>query len=157
MPKGVIVLLVVIAMVFVVVLAMGGRNHRDSNQPDANNPEGIIAALGKLGGADPLRIEGDVTTDCENALGNTFTVNGSCQITVPKSGAFARPIEVAMRPQGGSIDVVYTPNEGDQQDGEAPNSDSLCFQTAVDHHGGRFAISCSGGGSCPVVLDEETC
>ena len=157
MPKGVIVLLVVVAMVFVVVLAMGGSNHRESNQADPHDPPGIVSALDKLGGAEPLRIEGDVSTDCENPLGNTFTVNGSCQITVPKSGAFARPIEALLRPQGGAIDVVYAPNEGEQQDGEAPNSDSLCFQTAVDHHGGRFALSCRGGGSCPVVLVEETC
>jgi hypothetical protein len=144
-------------MVYVVVLAMGGRNHRGSNEADPDNPPGIVTALDKLGGAAPLRIEGDVTTDCDNALASTVTVNGSCTITVPKSGAFARPIEALLRPQGGAIDVVYTPNEGERQDGEAPNSDSLCFQTAVDHHGGRFALSCRGGGACPVVLVEESC
>lgn len=156
-PKGLIVLLVVIAMVFVVVLAMGGRNHRDSNQADPDNPPGIVSALDEVGGAEPLRIEGDVTTDCENAQGITFTVNGQCEITVPERGAFSRPLKAALRPQGGTIDVVFEPNEGEQQDGPAPNSDSLCFQTAVDRHGGRFAIACSGGGQCPVVLAEETC
>jgi hypothetical protein len=154
-PKGVIILLVVVAVVFVVVLAMGGRNHRDSNEADPDNPPGVVSLFD--GGGTPLRIEGDVTSNCENAQDITFTVNGSCEIAVPERGAFSRPLDAALRPQGGTIDVVYTPNEGEQQDGPAPNSDSLCFQTAVDRHGGRFAISCRGGGQCPVVLAKETC
>ena len=157
MPKGVIILLVVVAMVFVVVLAMGGRNHRDSNAADPANPPGVVSALDKLGGAEPLRIEGDTFTNCANAQGDTLTVNGDCRITVPERGAFSRPIEAALRPTSGGIDVVYVPNEGEQQDGPAPNSDSLCFQTAVDRHGGRFELTCQGGGQCPVVLGKEGC
>jgi hypothetical protein len=157
MPKGVIILLVVVAMVFVVVLAMGGRNHRDSNAADPKDPPGVVSALDELGGAQPLLIEGDVSTDCENAQGNTLTVDGQCRISVPERGAFSRPIEAALRPQSGGIDVVYSPNEGERQDGPAPNSDSLCFQTAVDRKGGLFELTCQGGGECPVVLGKEGC
>jgi len=156
-PKGVIILLVVVAMVFVVVLAMGGRNHRDSNEADPDNPPGVVSALDELGGAAPLRIEGDVFTNCDNAQVVTLTVNGTCHITVPGRGAFSRPIEAALRPQGGGIDVDYVPNEGEQQDGPAPNADSICVQTAVDRQGGRFDLSCQGGGQCPVVLAKEGC
>ena len=59
-PKGVIVLLVVIAMVFVVVLAMGGGQGETATPQD---PPGIVDALGDLGGGRQLRIDEDGVTD----------------------------------------------------------------------------------------------
>jgi hypothetical protein len=154
-PKGVIVLLVVVAVVFVVVLAMGG-GQGDSATPQ--DPPGIVDALGGLGGGQQLRIDEDgVTADCDpGATAEDVVVSPSCEITVPARGRFSRPLEAGLDPQSGSIHAVFTPNEGDEQEGDAPG-DAQCLSLAVDRHGGRIEITCSGGGQCPVSLRAEGC
>ena len=155
MPKGVIVLLVVVAVVFVVVLAMGG-GQGDSATPQ--DPPGIVDALGDLGGGRQLQIgEDGVTSNCDpGPTAEEIVVNSSCDITVPERGRFSRPVQAGLRPQSGSITVTFTPVEGDEQEGDAPG-DAQCLSLAVDRHGGRIAISCSGGGQCPVSLRAEGC
>lgn len=155
MPKGVIVLLVVVAMVFVVVVAMGGGQGDDAS---AQDPPGIVDALGDLGGGRQLRIGDDgVTSSCDpGATSESVVVDGQCEITVASRGRFARPLQAGLTPQSGSINVVFTPVEGDEQQEDAPGG-AQCLALAVDRHGGRIAISCSGGGQCPVSLLAKGC
>ena len=112
-PKGVIVLLVVIAMVFVVVLAMGGGQGETATPQD---PPGIVDALGDLGGGRQLRIgEDGVTASCDQGpTAEDVVVNSSCDITVPARGRFSRPLEAGLTPQGGSIRAVFTPQGCEQ-------------------------------------------
>lgn len=155
MPKGVIVLLVVIAVVFVVVLAMGG-GQGDSATPQ--DPPGIVDALGDLGGGRQLRInEEGVTSDCgTGSSAEEVVVDSSCAIQVPARGRFSRPLEAGLRPLSGSIHAEFAPNEGDQQEGDAPG-DAQCLSLAVDRHGGVIGLFCSGGGQCTVSLRKEGC
>lgn len=156
MPKGVIVLLVVVAVLFLIALAAGCG--QGEGELDPRNAPGIIDSLGNLGGGRQLRIgEDGVTTSCgTGSSGEAIVVNGSCAISVPSRGTFSRPLAAGLTPQGGSISATYAPNEGEQQQGNAPG-DAACLSLAVDRHGGNIAISCTGGGQCPVSLRKEGC
>ncbi len=157
MPKGVIVLLVVVAMVFVVVVALGGGQGDDAS---AQDPPGIVDALGDLGGGRQLRIGDDgVTSSCDpGSSSEAVVVSSSCAITVPARGRFSRPVQAGLTPQSGSsIHVEFEPNEGEQPDGRDAPGDAQCLALAVDRHGGTITISCSGGGQCPVSLRAKGC
>ena len=158
MPKGVIVLLVVVAMVFVVVVALGG-GQGEGSPADANDPPGIVDALGDLGGGRQLRIgEDGVQSNCDpGSSPEAVVVSSSCEITVPERGRFSRPVQAGLRPQSGSIHVEFAPNEGRQPDGKNAPGDAQCLALAVDRHGGVISLSCSGGGQCPVSLRAEGC
>jgi hypothetical protein len=156
-PKGVIVLLVVVAVVFVVLLAMGAGQGETA---DERNPPGIVDALGDLGGGRQLKVgEDGVTTTCDSGSNpEAVVVDSSCQINVPSRGRFARPVQAGLTPQSGdSIRVVFAPNEGDPPDPHDAPGDARCLALAVDRHGGAIGITCVGGGQCPVSLRAKGC
>ena len=148
MPKGVIVLLVVVAVVFVVVLAMGAGQ---GDVADERNPPGVVDALGDLGGGRQLQIgEDGVQSNCgPGSTSEDIVVNSSCEITVPSRGRFARPVQAGLTPQSGdSIRVVFAPNEGDAPDPHDAPGDARCLALAVDRHGGaRHGIAAGRGGA----------
>jgi hypothetical protein len=154
MPKGVIVLLVVIGVVFLLTLAVGGANHDESY--DEDNPPGFVKAIDNLGASRPLRIENDVTTSCTVQSATVVSVSGACAIEVPSRGAFSRPVKAVLRSASGTVGVTFRPAEGDAPPSKAIASGG-CVSTGIDRHGGQLELACAGGGTCVVDLRPESC
>lgn len=157
MPKVVIIVLVVIAMLFVVTLGLGAGNHGGSADPD--HPPALVDALDGLGGSRFLEVSGDVSSNCAANTPRRLTVNGSCSIIVPSRSAFSRPLRVVARPASGTFNAALLPNAGRRPDPALgiPRSDAPCFESAVDHQGATIALSCAGAGQCQVDLIERKC
>jgi hypothetical protein len=147
-PKGVIVVLVVIAVVFVLTLVLGKSNHGGTADP--NDPPGIVSAF--KGGGSPLAIEDGVTTTCGTSSSTRITFSGPCSITVPSRSAFSQPKRVGLRPASGTFVVALRPADGDIQGPKTIPGDAPCFSSAVDHKGARIDLACAGGGTCIVDL-----
>lgn len=149
MPKGVIVILVVVAVVFALTLALGHNKHGQSFQ-QGDQPPGIVTAF--KGGGSPLTIEDPVTTNCGVNSATRLTVNGACQIVVPSRSAFSAPKRVAVSPVSGTTFVRVVPADGDAQGPKAIPGGASCVASAIDHKGARIELACSGGGACIVDL-----
>jgi hypothetical protein len=149
MPKGVIVVLVVIAVVFVLTLVLGHRKHGQSFS-QGDQPPGIVTAF--KGGGSPLTIEDPVTTTCGSNSPTRVTVSGACTITVPSRSAFASPKRVALAPASGNTFVRIVPADGDAQGPKSIPGDKACLASAVDHKGAVIQLACAGGGTCVVDL-----
>lgn len=148
MPKGVIVVLVVVAVVFALTLVVGKSNHGGTADPD--HPPGIVSAF--KGGGSPLTIGDGVTTGCGTSSPTRVSVSGSCAIVVPSRSAFSRPKQVALRPAAGSTVVRVVPADGDVQGPKTIPGDAACVSSAIDRKGARIELFCSGGGTCIVDL-----
>jgi len=146
-PKGVIVVLVVVAVVFALTLVVGKSKHGGTADPD--HPPGIVSAF--KGGGSPLKIEGDVTAPCASTPTH-LSFSGVCNITLPSRSTFSRPVNAAFRAQSGATSVTVLPVGGDQQGPKVVPTDKACLSSAIDHKGARIELACVGGGSCTVDL-----
>jgi hypothetical protein len=139
--KLMIVLLVVVAVVFVVTLALGGSHA--PRAPDDSDPDGI-SFLGGLQGNRFLRLGDEATTTC--STGDQVTLNvpiGGCTITVGKRSLFSKPIRIAFVTAGPitvTVDSKSVPGRGQQVPDDKGHT---CFMSSVDHDGGTITLAAS--------------
>jgi len=131
-----IVLLVVVAIVFVVTLALGGSH--GPRQPD--DPSGI-GFLDGIQGNRFLHLGDKAETTCVTGDQTTLSVPAApnaCAITVGKRSFFSRPTRVVFN-TGGSIVVTV---DSKNVPGRATSVDGgKCFGSAVDHGGGTITLT----------------
>jgi hypothetical protein len=135
-----IVLLVVVAVVFVVTLAMGGSHA--PRAPNDSDPDGI-SFLGGLQGNRFLRLGDKATTTCPTGDQITLSVpagGDGCSITVGTRSIFSKPIRVAFV-AAGPVTVTVASKSVPGRGQQVPDDDGHdCFMAAVDHGGGTITL-----------------
>jgi hypothetical protein len=154
-PKGVIVLLVVVAVVFVITLVIGGSKHNDGFSA-GDSPPGYIDSIGIRGKSLTMDLDG-LGTSCGVNSATRITISGSCNITVPSRSAFSRPLNVILRPAGSTITVRTTQAGKTLEDATVPGSGSQCYSSGIDHKGAELDLFCISGPQCIVDLLQESC
>lgn len=136
-----IVLLVVVAVLFVVTLAMGG-SHKP-RAPGDSDPDGI-GFLSGLQGNRFVRLGDKATTTCVTGDQVTLSVPTTpegCTITVGKRSFFSKPLRIAFDTPGlVSVTVESKSVAGREQ---SVGGDHTCFASAVDHGGGTITLKTS--------------
>lgn len=135
--KVLVVLLVVVAMVFVVTIALGASHGPRS--PDDPDPDGI-GFLDGLQGNHFLRIGDKASTDCPTVSTEPTVLSvptSGCTLVVEKRSFFSRPTRVALVPAG-SVGVTATANGVPPEEKSVNGND--CYGLAVDHSGGSISV-----------------
>lgn len=147
-----IVLLVVVAVVFVVTLALGGSHA--PRPPGDSSPDGI-SFLGGLQGNRFLRLGDKASTTCPTSDEVTLTVPVSpgCTITVGKRSFFSKPIRVAFDTPG--LVTVTVDSKSVPGREQSVGGDHSCFMSAVDHGGGTITLV--GAFATTVTLRTAKC
>ena len=138
--KLLVVLLVVVAVVFVVTIALGSSHGPRS--PDDSDPDGI-GFLDGLQGNHFLRIGDRASTDCPTVSTDPTVLSvptSGCALVVEKRGFFSRPTRVAFD-VAGQVVVNATTNGVTTKPSTVPDGDHRCYASAVDHSGGTISLS----------------
>src|SRR4051794_29285367 len=141
MPKLVIIVLVVVAVLFILATRV---RFGQGTEVDHENPPRLVTKLGGTPGSHLLRVEGDVRSAAAPASPTVLTISPACQLEVPSRSAFSGPLRVTVRPlSGSSVQVTMIPSRGKQPDpAVVPASDGPCFESAVDHGGAVLELVC---------------
>jgi hypothetical protein len=158
--KLLIALLVALVVIFVITIGIGGC-HASGSGKDPDHP-GAVGGLKGLQGKRFLELGDKATATCAPPGAVTFTVNGTCTITVEKRAFFRTSTRIIFRrcidppscqtPSTFSFFVVSVvpkngPTETDQVAGKR------CFATAIDHAGGTMTLT----GSATITLQRQAC
>jgi hypothetical protein len=141
-PKWVIVVLVVLAVVFVISLAAGSRQDRTSRS-------GFGDSLKGLRKSEALKL-GDVQLGSGCAAANgALAVNGTCEVTVGEAGRFKLAVrEARLRPPAAypGATVTFDPADGPSQTAALNDDPKFDFS----RKGGKLRFVCPSG--CAVVF-----
>jgi hypothetical protein len=141
-PKWVIVVLVVLAVVFVVSLAAGSRQDRTSRS-------GFGHSLKGLRKSEALKL-GDVQLGPGCAAANgALSVNGNCEVTVGEAGRFKLAVREARLRAAAAFpgaSVSFVPADGPTQTAALNDNPDFDFS----RKGGKLRFTCPSG--CAVVF-----
>jgi len=150
--KLLIVLLVVVAVLFVVTIALGASHGPRSSDDD---PDGI-GFLDGLQGNHFLRLGDKATTTCQTSDSVTLTVPVSpgCALVVEKRSFFSRPTRVAFIPAGS---VIVIPDANGVPAKDTAVDGGKCYASAVDHGGGTITVVSAAFASTTIALQTTPC
>ena len=156
--KLLIIVLVALVVIFLITLGIGGCH--GSGKPDAEHA-GAVGALKGLQGKHFLKIGDKATASCASPGAVTFTVSGSCTITVEKRAFFRTATRIIFRRCTNSscqafttftfFQVLVVPKNGPTQNVQLTGK--RCFATAIDHAGGTITLN----GSATIALQKQGC
>ena len=136
--KLLVVLLVVVAVVFLITIALGASHGPRS--PDDPDPDGI-GFLDGLQGNHFLRIGDKASTDCPTVSTEPTVLSvptSGCTLVIEKRSFFSRPTRVAFDATGQVI-VTAAANGVTPKPSTVNGGD--CYGSAVDHSGGTVSLA----------------
>lgn len=150
MPKGVIVVLVAVVLVFAVTVGIGVSRGDASPDPQAHGWLGFL----EFGGAPGVDAEGIASSECFDAAAARFAVGGPfprCTSEIAESDDRSRLLRLEVVQAEAPVTITLEPHDSDGVgldgvDFEAGESTSA----SVGRHGARLTIDCPSG--CIVIL-----
>lgn len=149
MPKGVIVLLVLVAVLFFVFIGLGATRHEGSGNPD-DHPWVETFQLPKPPTVEINHIE---SSPCFNTDAAAFQVSGNCTTRIGPSEEPTRLLTLDAISGVEFLAITFDPNNPDDVEinGWSPKSKDFPLEIPVGSEGGTIEMICVGIGSLCVL------